>query len=105
MTVISRVLNTSGPLLGAMLLAAVLMPAAGVRADELDVLKGRAVRVIIGGAPGETTDTDSRTFLTYLQAVLPQTTLRLQNDGGNGGASAILELFNASGRVITLATF
>src|SRR5262249_53579281 len=81
MSVISRVLHTGGPLLGAMLLAAVLLPSAGVvRADELDVLKGRTVRVIIGGAPGETTDTDSRTFLTYLQAVLPQTTLRLQND-------------------------
>ena len=52
-----------------------LFPVAA-RAQDGDVLKGRTVRVIIGGAPGETTDTDSRTFFTHLQAALPQTTFR-----------------------------
>jgi tripartite-type tricarboxylate transporter receptor subunit TctC len=72
-------------------------------ADELDAIKGETFRVIIAANGGDTTDVEARLFLKYLQGLAPGATFRLQNDGNNSGATAMLELANASGRVPTLA--
>ena len=73
-------------------------------ADELDALKGKTIRGIIGEAAGETTDVQSRLFFKYLQMALPDTTILLQNKPGGGGGKALKELFDASGDVLTIAT-
>lgn len=73
-------------------------------ADELDALKGKTIRGVIGEAAGETTDVQSRLFFKYLQKALPDTTILLQNKPGGGGGKALKELFDASGEVLTIAT-
>jgi tripartite-type tricarboxylate transporter receptor subunit TctC len=73
-------------------------------ADELNALKGKTIRGVIGEGAGETTDVQSRLFFKYLQIALPGTTILLQNKPGGGGSKALKELFDASGDILTIAT-
>ena len=75
------------------------------KADEVDVLKGKTIRVIIGSSGGSTTDTVARSFFDFLREELPATTIRLQNLQGSGGAKAVVELQGAAGSVITVGVF
>jgi tripartite-type tricarboxylate transporter receptor subunit TctC len=71
-------------------------------ADELDALKDQTIRAVIGSSPGGTTDTVARLFLTHVRNVLPETTIRIQNIEGGGGAKAIKEIQEARGSTITM---
>jgi tripartite-type tricarboxylate transporter receptor subunit TctC len=72
------------------------------QADELDILKGKVIRGIIGAPAGETSDVVARIYFDFLEKVLPETTIRLQNVEGSGGAKAARELQQAGGDVITV---
>ena len=74
-------------------------------ADDLDALNGETVRVIIGSSAGGTTDTTARHFIDSLKALLPETTIRVQNIDGSGGAKAVKELQEAHGSITTVAIF
>jgi tripartite-type tricarboxylate transporter receptor subunit TctC len=72
-------------------------------ADELDVLKGQTIRVIIGGSPGATTDVAARALFDTMEGILPDTTIRIQNINGSGGGKAINEMMGSEGgSLITL---
>jgi tripartite-type tricarboxylate transporter receptor subunit TctC len=74
-------------------------------ADELDALKGKTIRGIVGSNAGSTTDTVARGFFDRLKDVLPDTTIRVQNVAGSGGARAVVELQSATGSVVTVGIF
>jgi hypothetical protein len=74
-------------------------------ADELDALRGKTIRGIIAAAAGQTTDKSARLFFAGLEKILPDTTIRLQNIDGGGGAKGIKELFDADSNVVTIAIF
>jgi tripartite-type tricarboxylate transporter receptor subunit TctC len=78
---------------------------APAHAGDLDALKGKTIRVIIGSTPGGTNDTVMRGFFKFLEETLPETTIRLQNVAGSGGAKAIKELQDSDGNLVTLASF
>ncbi len=86
-------------------LIAILFLTIPAKASELDILKGETIRVIIGASAGGTTDTTARSFFDYLDKILPDTTIRIQNIRGSGGAKAVKELQEADGNLITVATF
>lgn len=88
--------------LGAWFLIAAIVPS---HADDLDALRGQTVRVIIGANAGGTTDTSARMFLDFVKALLPETTMRIQNMGGSGAAAAVKEVQEAEGSVVTIAIF
>ena len=84
-------------------LVALLIVAAPTKADELDILKEETFRVIVGASAGGTTDTIARTFVRFLKDVLPESTFRIQNVRGSGGAKAVKELQEAEGSLTTFA--
>ena len=79
--------------------AALSVPASS---DELDVLKGKTIRAVIGTSAGGGTDTSGRAFLAGLGRQLPETTIRIQNLPGGSGAKAIKEVQEAQGSLITI---
>jgi tripartite-type tricarboxylate transporter receptor subunit TctC len=81
---------------------AVLADFRGASADELDALKGKTIRFIIGGSPNGGTDLYSRPLVAGLKSVLPETSVSAQNMDKSG--VVIQELGSASGSVVTLAT-
>jgi tripartite-type tricarboxylate transporter receptor subunit TctC len=92
------------PVIGTLLaLSAFLLVDSPSRADELDVLKGQTIRVIIGGSPGATTDVAARALFDTMESILPDTTIRIQNINGSGGGKAINEMMGSDGgSLITL---
>lgn len=86
-------------------LVTLFVVAAPANGNEFDILKGQTIRVIIGSGPGGTTDTTARSFFKSLDEILPDTTIRIQNMRGSGGAKAVKELQEADGKLITVAIF
>ena len=86
-------------------LIATLVALSPAGAGEHDGLEGKTIRAIIGSSAGGTTDTTSRAFYDRLEKTLPETTIRVQNIDGSGGAKALKEMQGAEGSVITLASF
>jgi tripartite-type tricarboxylate transporter receptor subunit TctC len=74
-------------------------------ADELDILKGKTIRVIIGSTAGGAGDTITRAFFKVFEEIVPDASVRIQNVAGSGGAKAVKELQEAGGSVITVASF
>lgn len=72
--------------------------------DELSALSGKTIRIIIGGPPNGGTDNYSRPFAEGLEALLPNTTVLVQNLAGGGGVLALIEAEAAGETTITLAT-
>jgi tripartite-type tricarboxylate transporter receptor subunit TctC len=99
----SCLLGFSSRLAMAFLVAALAAPPGRTLADEFDVLKGETVRVIASAVAGDTSDFETRLLVKHLQMILPDTTFRISNQGAGGGAEAMVELVNASGRVPTIA--
>jgi tripartite-type tricarboxylate transporter receptor subunit TctC len=95
-----RAIGVAAAVLGAMIVAA-----AQLHADELDALKGKTIRVVVGSSAGSTSDTAGRVFFGSLRELLPDTTIRFQNVGGGGGANAVKELQEADGSLVSVAIF
>jgi tripartite-type tricarboxylate transporter receptor subunit TctC len=93
-----QVLNMFGRYVaGVMLGLSALLAGAPSTADELDILKGQTIRVIIGSGPGSTTDIPARALFNVMERLLPDTTIRLQNINGSGGGKAINEMMGSGG--------
>jgi tripartite-type tricarboxylate transporter receptor subunit TctC len=89
------------------LLAGLIVAFAGLSgfaaaADELDILRGKTIRFIIGGDAGSGTNLYGRPFIERLQKALPDTEIRAQNMSGASGGLALTEAAAAGGDVITL---
>lgn len=61
-----------------------------------DHFAGRTVRVIIPAAPGAGTDRSARHFISAVQALLPQTRFRIENNERAGGQVGASELWRSA---------
>ena len=72
---------------------------------EFDLLKGKEIRVIIGGKPGAGVDVLARAFFAAFSRLLPETTFHIQTIGGGAGAAALEEMAKADSKLITVSIF
>jgi tripartite-type tricarboxylate transporter receptor subunit TctC len=89
----------------ATVIAALIMTGSALapaQAEELDVLKSKTIRVIIGAPPTGGTENYARPFVDQLQALLKDSSVRAQNLDGGLGAMALMEAQGSSGSAVTL---
>jgi tripartite-type tricarboxylate transporter receptor subunit TctC len=86
----------------AIALAAIALALTPAAADELDILKGKTIRFIVGSDASSGTHRYARPFADELEKLLPDTTIRVQALPGAGSLVALAEALNASGSVITM---
>jgi tripartite-type tricarboxylate transporter receptor subunit TctC len=71
-------------------------------ADNADLLRGKTIRVIIGGTANGSTDSFARTFLDALGKALPDSQIVAQNVPTANGAVAMHDALNAGSSAINL---
>jgi tripartite-type tricarboxylate transporter receptor subunit TctC len=79
-----------------------LVVAGSAAAADTTALKGRTIRVVIGSAGGNLGDAIARVYFKAMAEALPDSTVRVQNLAGAGGARAIKDVQEAGGSAITL---